>query len=249
MSSDDSAKKPDDVEGAEPPEPTKKSASGVHALDFRAHLARLSPLNPEQAAQLEAQKRAAERAERLRALDVMGVPRSAQLREVALEASPRRTLALEALVLSLQWRGQRRVGQVTVLGGPPGGGKSCAAARMLLHRRGLWLAAQEVALVPQNGYSENSERWRRWVEASTLVLDDLGTERADPEDIADLLCRRFNDGLWTIATTNLSKDAFGDRYLRCGAGMRLADRLRGQAEEGCPAYREADRKSLRGVGR
>jgi DNA replication protein DnaC len=183
-----------------------------------------------------------------------GLPAQEELRAVATNPNPVLTPALEAVRNIAAWRGARRRGVVRVLAGPPGTGKTCAAAWTCLwdapdHPRevsALFVAAAEIGRTPRNNYSEHLAAWRRWTEMPLLVIDDLGLEgEAAREGLALLLLERYDAGRVTICTANLPDAAVGARYLAGEIGPRLADRLlRGQS---LPWYVAVDGTSLRGA--
>ena len=108
-------------------------------------LASVLPLRPVDPAELdrirsaqhatEAARRRAEREglyrERARAL---GLPAHGPTLAAAISDAPRETPALVAVRAALAWRARRTVGQVLILAGPPGTGKSTAAAWAILRR-------------------------------------------------------------------------------------------------------------------
>lgn len=176
------------------------------------------------------------------------LPAHEDLRAVAYDDDPRETAALRAVRAALTWRNGRRVGQVLVLTGPPGTGKSSACAWVVLRAEtgALWTAAPDVLATPRNGFSENTYRWERWQSVPLLVVDDLGTETGDAESLATLLAVRFDRGLLTLASTNLDARDFASRYLAGPAGARLSDRLRGQRDAGLRWIATTGTESLRG---
>lgn len=121
-----------------------------------------------------------------------------------------------------------------VLAGGAGCGKTVAAVhamakRLLLDRRedvpALFMRASECARLGL--YSDDDKRTTYQMHgASLLVVDDLGAEfmaeggvwRGLMDELIDV---RYGDRLPTILTTNLSVDAFKERY-----GERVADRIR-----------------------
>lgn len=238
-----------DTEGSvtEPQRPT----APLRRFDPLAVVERLRALPPPDPAEVQRaearRQRERVRAERERA-DALGIPGNAELRAVVFAERPRMTAALSAVEEALVWRARRRVGQVLVLGGPPGTGKSTAVARALYQRgRGVWVAATDLAARPRNAFSENERAWELWLGAVTLVVDDLGLEPGDPNAVAGLLSRRFDAGLLTLCTTNMTQETFAHRYLGGALGDRLADRLLGQKDRGCNTYRETGSKSLRRI--
>jgi DNA replication protein DnaC len=131
------------------------------------------------------------------------------------------------------------------LAGPPGTGKSAAAARAILDARD----ADQTGSCRQGGESFpytiagkpiaarwahagdlfhrvwSPEVWQELRRVPALVLDDLGAEpkddRATPA-IASLVCERVDDARKTLVTTNLDAHTFRARY-----GDRVFDRMRG----------------------
>lgn len=105
-----------------------------------------------------------------------------------------------------------------VLIGPPGCGKSIAAAHVIASCGGLWMAARSLA----NPKTEIDAAER----ASLLVLDDLGTEYSGAsqygvERAAALLELRHAERRRTVVTTNLGAADIVARY-----GERVRDRMR-----------------------
>lgn len=114
-------------------------------------------------------------------------------------------------------------GVLLVLSGPPGVGKSLAAAAALIRSAGgLWVDAPGLATPPMDGETTD----RRMREAALLVLDDCGLEHSPSGYAASRICgvldAREAELRPTIVTTNLTSSEFGDRY-----GARLASRLNG----------------------
>lgn len=107
-----------------------------------------------------------------------------------------------------------------VLAGPPGTGKTIAAAYALARVGGHWLSARNLA----NPKFDISAAER----ADLLVLDDLGGEYSGassfgPDRAAALLEMRHEEERRTIITTNLKEPDLAARY-----GARLASRLKEQ---------------------
>lgn len=221
---------PEDYPTADPPrDPEPAFGAGFDPDAFEARLKALAA-DPEHRRRLE-RLAAADRARAARALaslaEARDVPGDDDLRAVALADDPPETAALGAFRAAVEWRRGRRCGCVAVVGGPRGTGKSCALAWVLLRSEAsaLYLQSPEVTATPRNGFSENELRWQRWLTVPLLGLDDLGTEAGDPELVAALLWQRYDRGLRTLATTNLTRAAVAERYLRGEIGARLADRL------------------------
>lgn len=138
-----------------------------------------------------------------------------------------------------------------VLAGPPGVGKTVAAAWFLDEPSATnggrrFLPALEVAR--RGIYGEDATFWNEARGAGRLVIDDLGTEPLDAKgyafaNLAALLAHRHANEAKTLITSNLTLDAFRARYLAEDGG-RLADRFR----EGGTFY-ELRGESRRGSGR
>lgn len=107
------------------------------------------------------------------------------------------------------------------LAGPPGTGKSVAAAYVVARCGGLWLSARHLSNPKYDlGPAERAE---------LLVLDDLGTEYSGASEFgveraAALLELRHEEARRTVITTNLKEADIGERYK-----ARVASRLREQA--------------------
>lgn len=106
-----------------------------------------------------------------------------------------------------------RLASLVALWGSTGAGKSVAAAywlcRLQPHRRARWVSSSRVARMPLDTVSGRDE-FDRLVEASALVLDDVGRRDADRESrrlagpVQELLAERHARFRATFCTTNLS---------------------------------------------
>lgn len=223
---------------------------------------RIAAADPAHEARVQAEHRARVARER-RALvalaDARDLPADDLLRAVALDADPQETDALRLAREVDVWRGRRRLGVLRVISGQPGVGKSAALAwcclwdrpREAREREALWLHASSITA--RTGWSESAAAWERWQRVPLLAIDDLGVETCTPEVVQGLLLARWDAGLVTLASTNLSWHEWKGRYLAGSAGDRLRDRLRSaQAHDGAPtglpAFVGAKGQSLRGPG-
>jgi DNA replication protein DnaC len=127
----------------------------------------------------------------------------------------------------------QRSASLLVMAGVPGCGKTTAA--------GWWLATSERVVATyltltrpcfitvarlQRLSRYNDEQMQRIEKAKRLVIDDLGAEYVDEKGsfqatVDALVNARYEHVLPTIITTNLTADAFKERY-----GARVADRIR-----------------------
>ncbi len=199
--------------------------------------------SPEEIAAWKAERAARE----LRELaETRGVPLAADVLDVAL--SPSCTGPVVATVeQAVAWTGQRQ-GRLAVrpacvvLVGIPGIGKTVALTRAVLkHVHPAYYTTAE-RLCALREY-EARELWHRARTVDLLALDELGTE-GTPEAITRLLLDRWTRGAITLCASNVSAKELHTRYFSTADGERLADRLRGQTEQGVKGV-----VSLRGSSR
>lgn len=117
------------------------------------------------------------------------------------------------------------------LAGPPGSGKSIAAAEAIACCGGVWVSAQQLPRIFAANFGDQYEAQETVRTASLLVIDDLGTEQ-DSQRMAAILielldARKSMSRHPTIATSNLTSASFLARY--SAAGDRLSSRLAEQA--------------------
>jgi len=128
---------------------------------------------------------------------------------------------------------------VLLPGAPPGCGKTPAAAYRQLNAKGIvpaFVRAPTLARASRFGKERDA-----WVDASALVLDDLGSEFSDAKgsfqtDLDELVDAFYGDRRSLIITTNVTHADFKKRY-----GERITDRLRE-----CGRWFEIRGASLRG---
>lgn len=114
---------------------------------------------------------------------------------------------------------------VQVLWGGQGTGKTVAAAHWL---RGLSEAEALFVEAPRLARWDryDNEQMNMLLDAERLVIDDMGTEFMDAKGnfmviLDEVISRRVADERLTLITTNLTRDAFLERY-----GERIASRMR-----------------------
>lgn len=112
-----------------------------------------------------------------------------------------------------------------VLGGAVGCGKTVAACAALDEKGGRFMKAAGVTRA-----RFNDEAWEALLDASCLVIDDMGTESLDEKGwaagaLAELFDHRYDWQSKTILTTNLDGEAFKTRYCSQDGG-RFLSRLR-----------------------
>lgn len=124
-------------------------------------------------------------------------------------------------------RGEIRGPAIVILSGNVGVGKSVALAFAATRGdQGLMVDSSTIASTPRNGWSDNERAWQEWLNISPLCIDELGIE-GDVENARVLLLLRWNRGLVTIGSSNLTQADFVGRYFASDAA-RFADRLRTQ---------------------
>jgi len=148
------------------------------------------------------------------------------------------TVALRELIAWCDDRSDER--PFAMLAGPTGTGKTVAAVYVALHRLAMdyprFLTAPELARIPRYG----DERDELLASSSMLIIDDLGTERADDKFVTDfdeLFDRLYQRSTTLVITTNCTAKQFRDRY-----GARVVDRFRE-----CGVWIPVAGKSMRGV--
>lgn len=127
-----------------------------------------------------------------------------------------------AIVAISEW--SKSEDSILVLSGQPGCGKTVAAT-WWAWRCGfvpLFLRATEFAASSRYDHEKRDS----WINANGLVLDDLGSEYADPKgsflvDLDEMIDRYYGDRKPMVITTNSNAAQFKQRY-----GARIADRIR-----------------------
>ena len=144
----------------------------------------------------------------------------------------------------------QRVG-ISVLAGNVGSGKTYAAHCWLLQSwqddPATWTPhGLRMVTAPAfaRGQRYGEDKFTALAKAKRLVVDDMGTEYADPNgsflvDFEELVDLRWRAKLPMLIITNLDKIDFKERY-----GERIADRIRSEGR-----WISCKRESLRGVGR
>jgi hypothetical protein len=124
-----------------------------------------------------------------------------------------------------------------VLLGTPGSGKTLSACRALAERGGLFIPASSLDVLSV----ETANTIERLCIESMVVLDDVGRGRSATvlslDRTEDVLCRRYDAGLPTIITANLTRGEFWG--LHAIGGGRVQDRL---GEDSVTLCREASRR-------
>jgi DNA replication protein DnaC len=128
-----------------------------------------------------------------------------------------------AIVKLRAWDCKRNI---AVLAGPPGTGKTLAALWWVAQPDGVqteWIAATAYARLPRFAREDADNERERVLEASALVLDDLGAEHGGESvrvDVDELVDAYYRDNRTLLITTNLDAKQFERRY-----GLRVSDRL------------------------
>jgi DNA replication protein DnaC len=154
----------------------------------------------------------------------------------ALDSAEAADVTKPAVARALGW--DVAVESVLVLSGPPGCGKTTAAARWALTRNWSPRFLRATSFAASSRYDQ--EQRDTWMRAGALVLDDLGAEYADTKgnflvDLDELVDTFYGDKRPLLITTNCSAEDFKKRY-----GQRVVDRLRE-----CGSWFSANNASLR----
>ena len=140
----------------------------------------------------------------------------------ALEASAIADTSKPAIVRIATWNPADEC--VLVLSGPPGCGKTTAAAHWALKRGRAPAFLRATTFAASSRYDH--EQRDGWLNASALVLDDLGSEYADAKgnflvNLDELVDTFYGDKRPLLITTNCTSADFKSRY-----GQRVVDRIR-----------------------
>lgn len=112
---------------------------------------------------------------------------------------------------------------VVVLLGPPGVGKTVAAAWLLLAEGGRYVSASELAVLHSARWGAERERYQSLLGSRVLVVDEIGTEadRSAAAAIHEVIDRRQASPRLTLLLGNIRKRQLAERY-----DARTLDRLR-----------------------
>jgi len=246
-------------------------APGALGADILGIAGRITSITAAQDAERKAAAAAAaaraRRGELVDAATLRGVP-GGDVFAAAVDDAAALTPALRTVLGGAAWRADRfaetgrRPGHLLVLSGGTGNGKTVAAAWMAVRYPGtaLFVTAAQIGDTPYSRWGDYALARERWRSAGLLVIDDVGEERGDlarrvvAERVGPLIFARFNAGLDTLISTNMTSRAFLEEFLRSndtivgreGEGAtdskgqagteRLASRLREQKARGAPYW-------------
>jgi len=186
----------------------------VATAESAGHFERVEQERNAEAAQNEQRKAEGQ----VELLGERGIPR--RHGEVLVRGKLKATAALKAA--SEWWQARPR--DIIAMAGPPGCGKSVAAAWCVgkANQGALFVTARELLRVSVY----DGEQMSRLERAPLLALDDLGAEFADTKGMFSVLVDALVDARHselrpTVLTTNLKVEAFRQRY-----GDRVVDRIR-----------------------
>jgi DNA replication protein DnaC len=157
-----------------------------------------------------------------------GKCRAAGFPALALDAAIKADETAAAIGYVSDWPGgehdPERQRTILVLSGPPGCGKTVAAAWWALRRTDAPTFIRASAFAASSRYDRETRK--ALLKASALVLDDLGAEYADANgshivDLDELVDTFYGDRKPLLITTNCDNTRFTERY-----GERVIDRIR-----------------------
>lgn len=159
------------------------------------------------------------RHDKLRGADAWGVVTSRDERRIIL-ATMKETKCLTAVQA---WRDQQKEGFLILLG-TVGCGKTMAALSMLARYPGRYVTARRLERIFAANWGPDRVEQDKICECKTLVVDDVGTERAlDAFSVTllEVIDVRQGHGRYTLLTANLTRRQFFERYSDPRIGRRL----------------------------
>jgi DNA replication protein DnaC len=132
------------------------------------------------------------------------------------------TPAMQAVRNALTWYNQHRQGPLTtgamlILCGSNGAGKTTAGTYAVATWRGSarFVTADYIAGLPDSDYGEYVKLRDELLTYELLTIDECGVEVSNRAGrrVWSILLKRYNAGKLTLVTTNLSRDAFIQRYM------------------------------------
>lgn len=137
---------------------------------------------------------------------------------------PSDTFALRTTRGAIKWYmdrvdGPLAHGVILVLSGSNGAGKTVAATYVVASRKGAvgvarFVTAEVIAGLPDSDWSEYLKAKDALASVPFLVIDECGAELAKAAGlrVSSILRRRYDNGKFTIVTTNLTREQFCERY-------------------------------------
>lgn len=191
---------------------------GDLALDIDRVLARVRVVSDAELARYERRRERERREELLRTSGVAEVLSAHGLDAVVRDrCEPTRALELVQQWLASPW-------PVMLLCGPPGTGKTVAAAWALAARPGRYVELERLCQLRRERYGDPGETYWRCLQAEMLVVDELGAEEDRARGVATLhevIDRRQRCPRRTMLLGNLDASQLRARY-----DERTLDRLR-----------------------
>lgn len=172
-------------------------------------------------------------------LAALRLPLTARDERLLTEDTLATTPVLEAVSA---WASDQTARPWIVLCGPPGRGKTLAAAWWLLRGTGRYVGARELERLRMAAFGQELERYERLLDTAGLVVDDLGREEQAgrfEQALLDLVDYRRRRGMRTIAIANLTRQQLQARYPDARLWSRLEECATFVADRGSDLRRSA----------
>ena len=141
----------------------------------------------------------------------------------------------QACALILRWAANSNAPRMLAFVGDRGQGKTVGAAWWTADVDGRYVKLRELVRLHRAQWGDDHERWRSYMGAKHLVVDEVGSEKAEERQaaqaaIADLVDDRLRVGLRTLFLGNITAEQWdarmdartADRWLEVGYTLELA---------------------------
>lgn len=141
----------------------------------------------------------------------------------------------EACAMILRWAANTAAPRLLAFVGDRGQGKTVGASWWVANVDGRYVKLRELVRLHRAQWGDDHERWRSYMGAKNLVVDEVGSEKAEERQaaqaaIADLVDDRLRVGLRTLFLGNITAEQWdarmdartSDRWLEVGYTLELA---------------------------